>query len=99
VICLDNGSKAVDYVLNDTEKSIKGMIFDMTIPGGMGGKEAVEIIRKHGVKTPIIVASGYSDDPVMAKPQDFGFTASIRKPFTHKELRNILIRYIKTDSN
>ncbi|MBP7562179.1 MAG: PAS domain S-box protein [Candidatus Cloacimonetes bacterium] len=99
VVCLDNGSKAVDYVLNNTENKLKAMIFDLTIPGGMGGKEATEIIRKNNIQVPIIVASGYSDDPIMANPQKYGFTASISKPFSHKELQNILIQFVKTKNS
>ena len=75
------------------------MIFDLTIPGGMGGKQATEIIRKNNIQVPIIVASGYSDDPIMANPQKYGFTASISKPFSHKELQNILIQFVKTKNS
>jgi PAS domain S-box-containing protein len=71
-----------------------GMIFDITIPGGMGGKEIISDIRKSCPNTPIFVASGYGDDPVMANPVKYGFTASISKPFTLAELAAVLNHYL-----
>jgi hypothetical protein len=41
---------------------------------------------------PVFVTSGYSDDPVMSRPTEFGFTASIRKPFRRDELIEMLNR-------
>jgi len=43
---------------------------------------------------PIIASSGYSDDPVMAEPAQFGFTASLHKPFRLPELGDLLARLI-----
>ena len=37
-----------------------------------------------------VAASGYTEDPIMNKPAEFGFTASIRKPYTGRELANVL---------
>ena len=72
------------------ERTFAAMIFDLTIPGGMGGKEAVAEIRKLDKEIPVFVASGYADDPVMKNPADYGFTASISKPFTIAELSEML---------
>jgi PAS domain S-box-containing protein len=73
---------------------IDAMIFDITIPGGLGGKEIISDIRKSYPETPIFVSSGYADDPVMANPADYGFTASISKPFTLAELAAVLNHYL-----
>jgi CheY-like chemotaxis protein len=43
---------------------------------------------------PIIASSGYSDDPVMAAPTQFGFSACLRKPFRLNELADLLTRLI-----
>ncbi len=66
------------------------MIFDLTIPGGMGGMEAVAEIRKLNKEIPVFVASGYADNSVMKNPVEYGFTASISKPFTIAELSEML---------
>jgi PAS domain S-box-containing protein len=65
-------------------------ILDLTIPGGMGGREVVAEIRKINPEAIVIAASGYSDDPVMADPQLSGFSASIAKPFRKKSLIEML---------
>jgi PAS domain S-box-containing protein len=59
---------------------------DLTIRGGMGGREAARSLRAAGFSAPIFATSGYSEDPVMANPTSFGFTASLGKPFSLQEL-------------
>ena len=72
------------------------MIFDLTIPGGMGGKEAIEAVRELDKEIPVFVASGYADNCVMMHPDDYGFTASISKPFTIAELSEMLSKHVKS---
>lgn len=67
-------------------RSIDIIIMDLTIPGGMGGKEAVQEVLRINPDANVIVASGYSNDPVMAGYQEYGFKASIVKPFQMVEL-------------
>ncbi len=69
------------------------VLLDLTVPGGVGGKECVARIRRSFRDLPIFVASGYSDDPVMANPIAFGFTDKIQKPFLKKELLAMLARH------
>ena len=57
------------------------VILDLTIRGGMGGKETAESLLKRDPGARIIVASGYSNDPVMAYHHSFGFRAAISKPY------------------
>jgi CheY-like chemotaxis protein len=47
------------------------------------------------MEIPVFVASGYADDPVMKKPTEHGFTASICKPFRKSELSKMLERHVK----
>jgi two-component system, cell cycle sensor histidine kinase and response regulator CckA len=65
-------------------------MFDLTIPGGSGGKEMIGVIRSRYPDLPIIVGSGYAEDPIIARPKEFGFTASISKPFSKKDLAVVL---------
>jgi PAS domain S-box-containing protein len=99
VICKLNGSDAVEF-FKDKKRSgrrIVAMIFDLTVPGGMGGKDAVREIRKLDADIPVFVASGYSDDPVMSDPNAYGFTASIHKPFRLAELAEMLKKNLHND--
>jgi len=66
------------------------VIMDLTIPGGMGGNEAVKKILKINPKAKVIVSSGYSNDPVMANFKDYGFCAAIVKPFLQQELSRVV---------
>ncbi|MDD5761328.1 MAG: ATP-binding protein [bacterium] len=66
------------------------VILDLTIPGGMGGKEtASRILEKHP-EARIIVSSGYSSDPVMAHYKEHGFVGVIAKPYKLGELSHVL---------
>jgi PAS domain S-box/PAS domain S-box len=95
VICKNTGMEVVEFFINETAKRpITAMIFDLTVPGGMGGMEAVKEIRKLNKKIPIFVASGYADNSVMKDPAEYGFTASISKPFTISDLSELLNKYL-----
>jgi DNA-binding NarL/FixJ family response regulator len=69
---------------------------DMTIPGGMGGKEAIQELRVIDPNVKAIVSSGYSYDPIMANFKDYGFKAVLSKPYKGiMELSQILDNVIK----
>ncbi len=97
VVLMENGKDTIDYFLaeKNANRICSGMILDLTIPGGKGGKETVTELRKIDAEIPIFVMSGYADDPVMANPGAYGFTASICKPFKTVELAEMLEKYLK----
>jgi|GEM_PF-1557659 len=66
------------------------VIMDLTIPGGMGGREAVRLLRELDPSVKVVVASGYSTDPVLANPEDYGFSAVLTKPFNLQDLASVL---------
>ena len=66
------------------------VILDMTVPGGMGGKDAVRLILAEDLEAKVMVASGYSEDPVMADPSAHGFCQALQKPFSLTDLRGAL---------
>ncbi|HMD68484.1 MAG TPA: PAS domain S-box protein, partial [Chitinivibrionales bacterium] len=67
-------------------------ILDLTVPNGMGGKDAVQELLIIDPSVIAVAASGYSQDPVITDPQAFGFRDKIRKPFTKEELGEVLER-------
>jgi len=81
-----------------SKKHYVALILDLTIPGEPGGKEAIREIRKMDTTTPAFIASGYTEDPVMAHPQDYGFNGCIRKPFRKAELANLFAGHLKNVS-
>ncbi|MGE3277524.1 MAG: ATP-binding protein [Vicinamibacterales bacterium] len=66
------------------------VIMDLTIPGGMGGKDAVRRVREIDPSVRAIVSSGYADDPVMADFRAYGFDGVVAKPYTVKDLGRAL---------
>ncbi len=66
------------------------VILDLTIPGGMGGKQAISKIREFDPAVKALVASGYSNDPVLANCKHFGFDGIVTKPFNVDGLRQSL---------
>ena len=65
-------------------------ILDLTIAGGMGGRETVGNLLKIDPGARVIVSSGYADDPVIARYRDYGFSGMVAKPYTLGELGRAL---------
>jgi CheY-like chemotaxis protein len=71
-----------------------GALLDLTVPGGIGGKEAATEMRRIDPSAKLIVSSGYADAPIMSEFQKFGFDDVIRKPYTMAELSDVLTRVV-----
>jgi CheY-like chemotaxis protein len=97
VVSKSDGREVLAFFIHQTKSqhTIAGLLLDLTVPGGMGGKAVVEEIRKIDSEIPVFVASGYADDPVMKNPVKFGFNASICKPFRKFELAEMLQKYLR----
>lgn len=83
-ICKENGDP-IDVAL-----------MDLTIQGGMGGKETVEKLRTFDPEARAVVCSGYSNDPIMANFEDYGFYGAIQKPFQPEELQALLSKVVRS---
>ena len=92
VVSAEDGERATqlyqEAVANG--RPIDLIIMDLTIPGGMGGKEAIKEIHKIDPEAKVIVSSGYSNDPVMADFGEYGFCGAMVKPFQMRELMNVV---------
>ena len=88
VICCRDGDECLtlfEQALHDGVP-VDLTIMDLTIPGGMGGKECAQKILKITPDARLVVASGYSNDPVMSNHQAYGFMAALSKPFTIEDV-------------
>jgi PAS domain S-box-containing protein len=96
VLFAKNGREAAELFISEikAERRLAAIILDLTVPGGLGGREAIGEIRKQDSQIPVFVASGYSEDPVIASPEKYGFTAGICKPFRRKELVEMLKKHL-----
>lgn len=66
------------------------VLMDLTVPGGMGGREAMEHLRRIDPTVCAIVSSGYSRDPVMSNYQAHGFRGILPKPYGLDQLRKVM---------
>lgn len=92
VTCVVNGEQALEEFRNafGQEHPYDLVIMDLTIPGAMGGKEAIKLLKESYPDARAVVASGYSNDPVMSDYTNYGFCGYIKKPFNINELSCVL---------
>lgn len=64
-------------------------LLDLTVPGGMGGKETVQKLREIDPEV-AVVSSEYSNDPVMSDFEKYGFKAAVTKLYDISELNKKL---------
>ncbi|MBD3169681.1 MAG: PAS domain S-box protein [candidate division Zixibacteria bacterium] len=100
-----DGEEAIEKYKNalTSGKPFDAVILDLTIPGGMGGKEAIAKLRELDPDIKAIVSSGYSNDLIMAEYKEYGFSGRILKPYKAKslaeELSEIMRDETKKDNN
>ena len=96
VVSCSDGRRAIELYQEAyrARTPFKAVILDLTVPNGMGGKEAAASIRDIDPGAVLIVSSGYSDDPVTARYRDYGFDGTIPKPFSVGELARELGRLL-----
>jgi PAS domain S-box-containing protein len=69
-----------------TQSPFDAVIMDLTVPGGMGGREAVKKLLELDPHALAIASSGYSEDPIMANFQEYGFAGIVSKPYSLQDL-------------
>jgi PAS domain S-box-containing protein len=68
------------------------VLMDLTVPGGMGGRETITGLLEIDPSAKVVVSSGYSDDPIMKDYGSFGFKGVLAKPYGIAELTAVLQR-------
>lgn len=82
-----------------TGQPFDAIIMDLTVPGGMGGKEALKIIREIDPKVKALLSSGYSNDPIMSDYRNYGFIGVISKPYRIEDLSESLNGALKANNS
>lgn len=92
VVASKDGETALEYyqkaMIENNPFDI--VIMDLTIPGGMGGKETIKELMRIDPDARAVVSSGYSHDPVMAEYWKYGFKAVIVKPYQVEDLKKVI---------
>ena len=96
VVFASDGGEAVERYRQVREEGrvFDLVIMDLTVPGGLGGKEALRMLRDLDPGVKAIVSSGYSNDPIMADFGKHGFNGVVTKPYRIKELSDEVYRVI-----
>jgi two-component system, cell cycle sensor histidine kinase and response regulator CckA len=91
-----DGAEAIEVYqrARDTGMPVDVVIMDLTVPGGMGGKEAIKRLREIDPDVKAIVSSGYSEDPIMSEFGCYGFSACVAKPYRIQDLGQALQKVI-----
>jgi two-component system, cell cycle sensor histidine kinase and response regulator CckA len=95
VECARDGSEAIELYqrAKDSGRCFDAVLLDLTIPGGMGGKEVAARLREVDDSVILIVSSGYSDTPIMSEFRRYGFDDVISKPWSPLQLSQVLRRW------
>lgn len=96
VKCVPNGEEAIKSYKEAKEagQPFDLVIMDLTIVGGMGGKETIAELKKFDPDVKALVSSGYINDSMMTVPQKYGFIDIIAKPYRMEDLSSILKEHV-----
>ena len=88
----ENGEQAVEKYTKAMSlgEAFDAVILDLTVRGGMGGRETIRKLLEIDPAVRAIVSSGYSDDPVVANYENYGFKNTLSKPYEIETLSSIL---------
>lgn len=91
-VAVSNGSEAVDTYrqMMSRDQGFDAVILDLTIPGGMGGKETVGELLSIHPDAKIFLSSGYSAEPVISNYKAYGFYGLLLKPYTIERIKELL---------
>ncbi|MFC2072191.1 PAS domain S-box protein [Chloroflexota bacterium] len=96
VVLTKDGVEAIESYVKAKESGqpFAAVIMDLTIPGGMGGKEAIKKLLEVDPDARVIVSSGYATDPIMANFEEYGFSGVITKPYIIEKLGETLFKLL-----
>jgi len=96
-----DGAEAVEKyrAAQEVSRPFNAVIMDLTVPGNMGGREAIGRLRAIDPGVKAILSSGYSNDPVMTNFREYGFCDMVVKPYQISELGKTLRKVIADQSS
>ena len=94
-----NGEEAIEIfeAANQIGEPFDAVILDLTVKGGMGGRDAVKKLLEIDSGVRAIIASGYFNDPVLADFKAYGFCGVIAKPYSVGQLSDVLQKILNGD--
>jgi CheY-like chemotaxis protein len=92
-----DGAAAFDLYKHEKEAGAPFdlVILDLSVPEGLGGKDAISLLKSYDSAVKAIVSSGYSHDPVVQNFVQYGFSGRLSKPYKIRDIKEILEQLIK----
>ena len=99
-VCAENGEQALEKYSDAAKagKPFDAVILDLSIRGGMGGKETVKRMAELYPSVRAIVSSGYSSGDILANYGEHGFVAVLSKPYQIEELNRVLHEALRKEN-
>ncbi|MDH5297481.1 MAG: PAS domain S-box protein [Desulfobulbaceae bacterium] len=94
-----DGQEAIDRYREALKqgKPFDAVIMDLTIPGGLGGKETVGRLKSLDPGVRVVVSSGYANDPIMANFRQYGFSGVVPKPYSILDLSRAMSSLLRAE--
>ena len=80
---------------NDAGVPFDLVILDLSVPDGMGGKEAIALLKAFDPEVNAVVSTGFSNDPVVLDFASYGFSGKLTKPYKINDLKKVLEQLIR----
>jgi PAS domain S-box-containing protein len=94
-VCRDGAEAVERYRLALADgRPFDAVILDLTVPGGIGGKDVLAQIRRFHPEVRAVVSSGYSNDPILSDPLRWGFQGFLTKPYRVDDVARVLSRVV-----
>jgi two-component system cell cycle sensor histidine kinase/response regulator CckA len=90
VLPMENGVKAYDYY-KLCQPKIDLLVTDMVMPGGMTGRELIDLLRAENPRLKVLLCSGYADEFAGSSPPERDSMEFLAKPFE----AGVLLRRIR----
>ena len=91
------GAAAIDLYKNEKAAGVPFdmVILDLSVPDGMGGKEAIGLLKAFDPDVNAVVSTGFSNDPVVLDFASYGFSGKLTKPYKINDLKKVLEQLIR----
>jgi CheY-like chemotaxis protein len=92
-----DGTEAVALYIREKSAGIPFdvVILDLSVPDGMGGKDALVKLKEVDPAVKAVVSSGYTNDPCVIDYTGFGFAGKLAKPYKINDMKLVLEQLIK----